>query len=91
MITTYWEIFEGLIFAVLADDHLIVTKGRLTIVFVNVVGVSSMVNTVMRGSVEDPLQWSKMINHLSVDPKLIEKVELLVNNIGRGGNQQRHR
>ena len=91
MITTYWEIFKGLIFVVLADDHHIVTKGRLTIVFVDAVGVSSMVNTVMRGSVEDPLQWSKTINHLSMDPKLIEKVELLVNNVGRGGNQQRHR
>ena len=48
-------------------------------------------NTMVRGSVEDPLQRTKSINHLSVDPKLIEKVKLLVDNVGGGRDQQRHR
>ena len=57
---------------------------RLTIVFINAVRISAVVNSMVRGSVEDPLQRTKSIYHLSVDPKLIEKIKLLVNNIGRG-------
>ena len=48
-------------------------------------------NAMVRGSVEDPLQRTKTINHLSVDPKLIEKIKLPVDNVGRGRDHQRHR
>ena len=48
-------------------------------------------NAMVRGSVEDPLQRTKLIDHLSVDPKLIEKIKLLVDNVGGGRDHQRHR
>lgn len=50
-----------------------------------------MVNAMVRWSVEDPLQWTKSVNHLSVDPKLIEKVKLPVNDVGGGRHHQSHR
>ena len=49
---------------------------------------STMVDAMVGGCVEEELQWSKVTNHLCMDPELIEKVELLVHQIGWRGYDQ---
>ena len=44
----------------------------------------------MTSSVEDILQWSNAFHNLGVDPELVEKIELLVNNSVGGGDEDRH-
>ena len=44
----------------------------------------------MTSSVEEILQWSNTFHNLCVDPELVEKIELLVNNSVGGGNEERH-
>ena len=49
-----------------------------------------MVDLMMTNSVEDILQWSNTFHNLCVDPELIEKIELLVNNSVAGRDEERH-
>ena len=42
----------------------------------------------MTSSVEDILQWSNAFHNLGVDPELVEKIELLVNNSMGVGNER---
>jgi hypothetical protein len=49
-----------------------------------------VVDAMVRWSVEDPLEWTKVLNHFSMDPKLIEKIKLPVNDVGRGRDHQSH-
>ena len=49
-----------------------------------------MMNSVVTGCVEDILQWSNASHNLCVDPELVEKIELLVNNSVGGGDEERH-
>ena len=44
----------------------------------------------MTSSVEHILQWSNAFHNLCVDPELVEKIELLVNNSVGGGDEERH-
>lgn len=50
----------------------------------------TVVDTVVGGSVEHPLQRAQPIDHLCVDPELVEQVELLVSDVRWWGYQQRH-
>ena len=44
----------------------------------------------MTSSVEEILQWSNAFHNFCVDPELVEKIELLVNNSVGGGDEERH-
>jgi hypothetical protein len=45
-------------------------------------------NSVVTGSVEDILQWSNALHNLSVDPEMVEKVQLFVNNCMAGRDEK---
>ena len=49
-----------------------------------------MMNSVVTGCVEDILQWSNTLHNLSVDPELVEKVQLFVNNCMAGRDEECH-
>jgi hypothetical protein len=46
------------------------------VVLVQAVAVRAVVNAVVLGCVEDVLQGAQVLDHLGVDPELVEEVEL---------------
>ena len=50
----------------------------------------TMMDPVVASSVENILQWANVPHHLSVDPELVEKVELLVHDGVGGGDEECH-
>ena len=47
-----------------------------------------MMNSVVRGSVEDVSQYSQVSHQLSVNEELVDEVELWVDDHLRGGNEE---
>ena len=50
-----------------------------------------MVHPVVTGSVEDILKWSDTFHNLSVDPELVQQIELFVNNSMAWRDEEGHR
>ena len=50
-----------------------------------------MMNSVVRGSVEDVPQYSQVSHQLSVNEELVDEVELWVDDHLRGGNEESQR
>ena len=49
-----------------------------------------MMNSMVTGCVEDILKRSNAFNNLSVDPELVEKIELFMNNSMAGRDEECH-
>ena len=50
-----------------------------------------MVHPVVTGGVEDILKWSDTFHNLSVDPELVQQIELFVNNSMAWRDEESHR
>ena len=59
-----------------------------SIVLIQAVSVSPVMNPVMTGSVEDELQRAEVGDQLGVDPELVEQVQLLVDHRLAGWDEE---